>query len=372
MNFFSNRSTNNNTKRNADQNNNYQIQSQKYANKQSQLKATADRQTFKEAVHNTFEAVTLPAQMAQNPSINQSVVNSLTDGAMLALNMFTVACQDFIKDSDKDSIDLAKKTMFDKWNALKIKEPKTYQLTENHREFMNAALNGQKGLRYKTRRTDITKKKLFENDAETICDSYGRVINNNQEFDKRQQSFLEPETNKKLQQQHEKEIAAFRKNKKYNENGSASQKKYVRPNQGSFYFTKSGQNSQFKNRNADLDEKSMNDELMNGGVVESEYNKLPKNMNYQNAVLNLSLKNAWNNLTKPVPCYILYPDDKDKLDKIQVRCAYPFDNEVIPVPVKMLIFKEKTIKKHEKKHIKINGKLGYDSIEKQESAMDLD
>jgi hypothetical protein len=358
---------------------NSKMQKQSYMNKESQVQQTADMQMFKEQVDNTFISIEAAAKMSQNDKWGEDVVNAATDGAILTLDMFAVSCGEFIKRADKDAIDLAKKTVHDKWNKLKYTDPSTYELTTAYRDYLIAALNGNKNLRYKSYRVassklDIEAAQKLKNDPETLGKTYQYLIGNSQKYEHEQENNKTPQRNQSLKQQHQNELNEYRNSNKYKSSKSNKQEKekYIRPNQSQFYFTQSGKNSKFSSSNHESDKKAMDEIVFGADNDNDEYSKLPKDLLVTNAIIKLSKKNPLGNITHPVPCKILYPTGNNKgkaFDKIRVRLAKPFDDKVLAFSVNMICWDKDTVKSLEQQWMQQKGDLGYKSMIEQEEEM---
>eukprot|EP01083_Nonionella_stella_P254072 873564_1 len=162
-----------------------------FVNDQDQIQKTKEIQMFKEQVVDTFDAVTIAAEMSQDKTCKQSTVNRLTDGAILSLNAWIVSCKDMIKDNNKDALKIAEKEINDTWNKLRSKDINTYNLTIKHRDFMIAAVKGQ-AKKFNHKRVNKSQRKLFDTNAQTINQTYGRLIAEQQKYDEHIKSFEDP------------------------------------------------------------------------------------------------------------------------------------------------------------------------------------
>mmetsp|Transcript_27651 Transcript_27651/g.43779 ORF Transcript_27651/g.43779 Transcript_27651/m.43779 type:complete len:458 (+) Transcript_27651:135-1508(+) len=361
-------------------------QCQTFSSKSAQVKKTADMQMFREQVNNTFISISQAAKMSQDPKWDESIVNSVTDGAILALDMFAVSCGEFCKRADTDAVDLAKKTVQDKWSKLQQEDEKTYKLTLPYRDFLISALNGNKNLRYKTYRVasselDLEAAKQLENDPKALHDTYQKLIANSQQFDREQDEIRgNAEVAERLKKEHDRELQEYRSKAQYakqtKDDEKSSSVTYSRPNQAALYFTKSGQSASFERLNEKREQKQMEQEIFGGDDSEQEnaYKQIPADLPYpHNAMLLLSKQHKLGRCSKPIPCKVLYPKNKSKVyQRIHVQPAVPFDDARMQYPAKMLCFDVEKVRHCEQRHKHKYGKLGYESIAEIESAMDLD
>ena len=341
---------------------------------------TIQSQTFEEQADDTLEAVVLVAQMASDPSnYNINLVNMLNDNQIESLNMFASTCDELHDESDHRSLNLAKKKVFDKFEALKKEDFNAYKLATPHYEFMKAALNGHRNLRFNASRVNDSVKPLFENNPTQINKAFGKMIQSKQNFDKRQDSFKKPDVNKELAARHQSELREFHNNDKYKNNTQ----KYNMPNQTHFYFTNSGKNSKFVDKKAAArkkEEEKLGDILM-GESDTDIYKVLQSKTPFMNAVLKASPNVPVGHFRQPVCVQILKPDKKQRAKQnkntITIRPCHPWDNRTIHIhDINMLELNTKLVKRAEKRHIQSRRQLGdkqglgsYKSIKEQESQM---
>lgn len=353
---------------------------QKYSN--AKIEQTAQTQRFIESVDNAVKCVSGAAIMYKRESRDDDMVDILSDNAIMALNMFAVCCEELYKDKNKNAIDLGTKRAMDKFAQLESKNIEVYELIKPHRGFIMAALAGQKDLRYEEDRVDSAAMELFENNVQDINAGFAAVIQSNQKFNKRQQSYQDPETNQELAKQQQSQLNEYRNSSKYknkHKNKSKNKSKYVRPKQSDLYFTKSGKESQFRDESVaerkEEEQRAMEVEL--NGAETSAYDKLIAKVNYNNAVLMLSDSNSFeyngkNIINKPIACQMLQAARKHPENEIVIRLCYPYNDCTIDAPVDMLQVDEKEVIKCEDKYIKRHGKLGHISIRQQQVDFDND
>eukprot|EP00484_Ammonia_sp_Unknown_P021965 CAMPEP_0197035002 /NCGR_PEP_ID=MMETSP1384-20130603/12910_1 /TAXON_ID=29189 /ORGANISM="Ammonia sp." /LENGTH=365 /DNA_ID=CAMNT_0042464989 /DNA_START=698 /DNA_END=1795 /DNA_ORIENTATION=- len=326
----------------------------------SQAQAIAEKQTLIQQVDDTFAAVVLAAEMAQDPKCSEHAVNSVTDGAIISLNCMTVSCDEFHQEGKHDALDIAKKAVYDKWQQLKQTDGKTYAMTLKYHDFIMAALNGEKNLRYKESR--VSEQKLFKQDAQAISRTFGRLIHQQQHFDQRQETYLDPAVNQQLEKRQQAELHEYRASNKYM---NTTSKGYQRPSQQELYFTPSGQKAQFINVAAAQKQKEIDDQVCG---AQDAYDAIRDKMVYANSVYFLT-KNTW------WPCLILPPGRTTNWrvhERISVRPAYPKNDSIVEVSVDCLQFDVNKIKFCEREHASKYGrdKLGYDSVEKQQELIE--
>jgi len=359
-------------------NNQYQSQKQSFVN--NQIQQTAQTQTFIEQVDDTVACISLAGNVFENKQ-DEGTVNLLCDAAVVSLNMFAVSCEQLHKEDNKDALDLGRKQVKDKLRDLQKNSPAVYKLIAPHRNFINAALNGEKNLRYNEDRTEPGSKKLFEQDPAEIVKAYGKMIHHQQKYNKSRDALLEEKTNKQLAKQHKLQLNEYRNNtqkyrNKFNKNKSGSKNNYARSQIKDFYFTQSGKSATFVNKDAEekvnKEKKAMDEDIFGSQDVYNDI--LPRK--YMNAALKFSKKNKWKNIAKPLPCLIIPPNENERLNqdqnKIEVRPCYPYNNRTYMVPVSLLELNVENIKKIENKYIHQLQKncmenLGYPSIEDKES-----
>jgi len=348
-------------------------------------KKTAQTQRFIELVDDAIDTITLAAEQF-SAGLNENVVNSLCDGAIISLNMFAVSCDQLSKERNKNALKLGRKRVHDRLSELESKNIKVYELIEPHRNFMHAVLDGQKNLRYSTHRVVPGMDKLFQN-PENINRAYGDLIKSTQEFDKRQEAMLEPETNKKLAAQHQAQLNEYDSND--NKYKTSSRSKKGKAKVTDLYYTQSGKASKFvdskanKRKKRQQEEKDAMDEDTFGPEADI-YDELIKRP-FMNAVLLLSPQMKWMDIDEPIPCKILVPtkDQRAKQNKNEVKIlpCYPNNNCTLNATLDILELRVTEIKRIENKYIKNLKKysmnvpdpaLGYKSIEEQTNGMDLD
>jgi len=365
---------------------------QTFADKEMQ--ATAQVQTFMEQIDDTVLNVSLAGKGFQTGK-EEDLVNMLCDSAIVSLNMLAVSCEYLYKENDRNAIDLGRKRAHDKLSELKSSNNAVYELIEPHRNFITAALNGQKNLRYKEDRVEPGVKTLFENDPKCINGAFAKLIRNSQQFDKHQEAMMDPATNKKLAKQHQSELNEYRRNEgnKYSRNNNNNCTKSG-PGSGrssraqvkDLYFTKSGKSANFVDteavERARREERKMDEDIFG---VNDVYDDLFKQITYMNAVLKLSPQKAWKEISKPLPCLILIPTKQQRANhdytKVKIRPCYPHNDCTLNASLDMLELDEQVIKKVEKMHIRKLKKfeqdtskhnLGYKSIKDQEREIDID
>eukprot|EP01083_Nonionella_stella_P051974 138062_1 len=353
---------NNNNNMEVDADGGQQCHIQGYKRKQSQIQETKEIQMLKVQVADTKDAIVIAAEMSQGTQFKESTVNRATDGAILSLNAWVTTCNEAREDGDQDALDIAEEAIYDEWDKLQKTDETVYNLTINHRDFMIASLYG-KAKKYERKRMDPSKKDLFAAGPKTINKSWAILVTEGQKYDQHIATFEDPNTSKTLQQQH----AADLNRNKHRKNGKKKmQKQYKQREQSQLYFTKSGRNAQFKNKNTECDEDAMHDQLM-GNIQENAYDMLQRT-GYNNAVIMLSKRYALDGICKPFPCEIVR--EKGRTDHVYVRPAYPKNDRVIPYPPTMIKCDIKTVTKYEKVHGKL-GKLGYPSIEEQQRTRNI-
>jgi len=344
---------------------------QKYASKQEQ---TALLQQFLDSLDDTYDCVEGAAALYLDEATSDKMVDTLCDGAVVALNMFAGLCEDLYQNKNQDAIDLGTKRAMDKFAALKSENKEVYKLIEPHRKFMIAALKGNKNLRYTETRVDPAKVRLFEQNVDEINHAFAKIIANDQQFEDKQRSYRDPELNKKLEKDHRSNLNKYRSNDNYKDQ-TKNDTNFVRPKQSDLYYTKKGRASQFKDRKAEEQKNQAQDEMdvELWGAEESAYDKLRKKSDYSNAVLMLSGDNAikYNSnklIKKPVPCKILSADKKHTESRVVIRMCIPYNRCTFSVPVEWINMNTNQVIKMEAKYIKKYGKLDecdYLSIEEQ-------
>eukprot|EP00487_Bulimina_marginata_P012085 TRINITY_DN8172_c0_g1_i1.p1 TRINITY_DN8172_c0_g1~~TRINITY_DN8172_c0_g1_i1.p1 ORF type:complete len:171 (+),score=49.86 TRINITY_DN8172_c0_g1_i1:185-697(+) len=150
--------------------------------------------------------------MSQDDTLKESAVNRMTDGAILSMNAWIVSCNDDRKDGNKDALELAESEINKQWNALKVSDKKSYDLTLKYRDFMIAAVYG-KAKKYNSKRIDSSKTDLFSTNPKSINQSFGLLIAESQKYDERVATFDDPEVSHKLQQEHAADLRQYRKKK---------------------------------------------------------------------------------------------------------------------------------------------------------------
>jgi len=353
---------------------NKQAQTSTFAN--TSMQQIAQTQNIIKQIDDTFETITTAAEMYQRRAVKEKTVNRMCDGTVLTLNMLAGTFEELYQEKDKHSILLAKKRAFDHFERLKSKDTKTYNLIEPHRNFINAALNGQKDLRYKSVRVRPDAKRLSEQDVAQMQKTWGKMIQYQQEYDHLNDSYLEPEKNKQLASGHQAQLAEICENDKYE--SIREQKKYNRPKQSDFYWTKSGKEAKFvdiSKQKQDKEQKDAMDEDVYGDTP-TAYDVIRKKANYMNTVIKFSSQKKWKynkqSIKSPIPALIVSASQKDPDTKVKVHPCKPFDDVYLDIPVAMLDFDEGKIKKLENKFISRHKKLGYASIEEQEPDLDND
>lgn len=361
----------------------YQAQSQTYV--QNQKQQIVQRQTFVEQVDNTVLTISL-AGKSYHDGQEEDTVNLLCDSAIVSLNMFAVSCEQLHKEKDEDALDLGRKRVDDKFVQLELKNKAVYDTIKPHREFIIAALNGEKNLRYKEDRVEPGVKELFERDPKEINKAYGHMIHEQQKFDEAREAMLEEKTNEKLAKEQELALKEYRRINKQSKNksGSGSSSKYNRANVKDLYFTKSGKSGKFIDSEAVEREKreklAMDEDVFGSDDV---YNEISSKLRFMNAALKLPEGNKLTGRAEPIPCKILGVNKKERANQdksmVEIRPCYPWNNRTLFVGLGALELDENKIKKIEKKQIAMlknyeqdtfKQNLGYKTIEDQEKELD--
>jgi len=336
----------------------YQTQTQSYArkNKKKQKEKVAFAQSFQDQTDAVFKHLENVLKMLNAGDVfDEDVINLTTDMLIDSINLFAKNCHYCRENKNFDALKLAKKLIIDKWTKFSKKNKKK---ANKYYEFMMAALDSTKLIQINQEREltahELKLQKKALSNPKNLNSGFAKIIGSGSRYEKKSAKYYEDKYNQQLETEHSRQLKQYKNNPKYqtDEDDNKQINRDVDDGADSFYFTKSGKQSKFKNakRRKETEEEEV---AINGVIKLSKRNKLGRHEH-------------------TMPCLILSEPNKNER-KYHIRLAAPYAKEthwVSPGKYSIVTNNEHFIAKWEKQWVNYHQvALGYKSMEQKQQEM---
>jgi len=357
----------------------YQTQTQSYArkNKKKQKEKVAFAQSFQDQTDAVFKHLENVLKMLNAGDVfDEDVINLTTDMLIDSINLFAKNCHYCRENKNFDALKLAKKLIIDKWTKFSKKNKKK---ANKYYEFMMAALDSTKLIQINQEREltahELKLQKKALSNPKNLNSGFAKIIGSGSRYEKKSAKYYEDKYNQQLETEHSRQLKQYKNNPKYqtDEDDNKQINRDVDDGADSFYFTKSGKQSKFKNAKRRKETDDLDDVLMGGCDNDDDDSKSADSPVDSgdavaiNAVILCNRKNKLGQHWKSSPCLILAKPNK-RQSKFHIQMAAPFETEEYWIhPDQFQVStKEKFVSNVEEQWMaKYGTYLGYDSIEQR-------